>query len=407
MSTPPFLDVWTINKRKRFYLFESQKLIFDGENICSVKLDKKTSHPFLNIEYDDQGNLNVLTKDVIKMPIYLAGSRQKNIKIKMPTFFKFVGHEIFVDNIKNYDGDFWFTGYLSNSVKDSLACSRHTGTVFLIGDTGTGKELFAKNLHYNSARRHQPFVAVNCASLDFMTAEKELFGNVKGAFTDGSKASRGIFVNAGAGTIFLDNIENLPMNVQPMLLRSLELYEVKASGSDKTKKHKARIMVSSSMAPKELLYKGLIRKDLYYRIEETCVYLSELREMKNEIKNFVSFYVGGDFCLEQGVLAVLEGYDWPGNIRELKNAIERAKILALKDGVIKKSYFDMKNRFDFKSERIKNPYLIYPLENQERNFISDTLNKNKWNIVDTALELNVCRVTLQAKIESYGLKDHH
>ena len=406
MNIPPFLDVWSVSRRKRFYLFESQKLIFEGANIYSVGLSKKVSQTSLSIEYENN-ILKVSTKDIIAAPIFLAGSRVKALTISKPTFFTFMGYEIFADNIKSYEEDFWFTGCLTSAVKDHLVYSRRPGVIFLIGDTGTGKELLAKNMHYNSSRRHNPFVAINCASLESGTAEKELFGNVKGAFTNGSTPTKGFFINAGAGTVFLDSIEDLPMNVQPMLLRAIELNEVRPSGADVNREHKARVMASSSLAPKELLYRGLIRKDLYYRLEECCVYMPELREIRNEIKDLIYFYVGPEFKLQDGVINMLENYDWPGNIREFRSAIERAKVLALKDGVIKREYFNMNNRFDFKSERIKDPSRIYPLENEERDSLLDTLNKNKWNIVDTAKDLNICKITLLAKIEHYGLRDQN
>lgn len=407
MKIPPFLDLWTQNKRKRFYLFEDQKLIFQSDKIITVALDKKAQSPALIFKYNKDLSLEVLTEEPVKAPILLGGARVNSLRVCAPTFFSFMGHEIFIDNINLFEQDFWFTGHLSEDVKEHMSLARRCDPVFLIGDTGTGKEWFAKNLHYNSSRRHQPFITVNCSCLDSYTAEKELFGNVRGAFTDGVKPNKGFFMNAGAGTVLLDNIENMPMNVQPMLLRSLELNEIKPAGTNALKKNKARIMVSSLMSPKDLLYRGCIRKDLYYRIEGSCVYLPELREIKNEIKSFVTFFMGSSFKLQEGVMELLNSYDWPGNIRELKNAVEKAKYLAAKDGVIKKSYFNMNNKFDLKHERVVDPNRLYTFENQERRFIFTSLNRNKWNIVDTARDLKLCRITLMAKIKHYGLKEQH
>ena len=202
---------------------------------------------------------------------------------------------------------------------------------------------------------------------------------------------------------------NLASVVQTQGAKSLylELNEIKPAGTNALKKNKARIMVSSLMSPKDLLYRGCIRKDLYYRIEGSCVYLPELREIKNDLKAFVTFFMGNGFKLQDGVVELLSSYEWPGNIRELKNAVEKAKCLAGKDGMIKKSHFSMNNKFDLKHERIVDPNRLYTFENQERRFIFTSLNRNKWNIVDTARDLKLCRITLMAKIKHYGLKEQH
>lgn len=406
MRIPPFVDIWSLSRKKRFYLFQDQKIQFLPGTLESLPPDKRAEGDMLRLTFGRGGVLSVSTDDPIRSPIIIAGSRVRSLDVVQPLFFSFVGYEVFIDNL-GCESDFWFTGYLSRKTREYLACSRQDSTVFIIGDTGTGKELLAKNLHYNSIRRYSPFVAVNCASLCAETAERELFGNIKGAFTSGKIPSKGVFMNTGPGTIFLDNIEDLPMNVQPMLLRALELQEVKASGSNKSKKHKARVMVSSSLSPRDLLYGGLIRKDLYYRIEETCLYLPELKTMKDEIKGLLGFYMGKDYTSEEGLEDHLYSYDWPGNLREFRNAVERAKMMAVNDKKIKRTQFNLDNRSCPKIETIRNPYLIYPFENEERNFILGSLLSNSWNIVDTARELNLCRSTLMAKIDYYGLKDQN
>jgi DNA-binding NtrC family response regulator len=406
MRIPPFIDLWLMNKKKRFYLFRDQKLIFLDEEVRTVEIDKKTTEPNITININKDGLIRISTEDPLKWPIIFCGSRRSYLELTNSAFFSFMGYELFVDNIPS-NLDFSFSGYFSVALKEALKCSRTSAPILIIGDTGTGKEVLARNIHYNSANRHHPFVALNCASLDALTAEKELFGNVRGAFTNGNTSSKGAFYSAGKGTIFLDNIEDLPINIQPMLLRVIELLEVKASGSDVSRKHKARVIASASMSPKELLYGGLIRKDLYYRLEGTCLYLPELKQMKNELSNLLDFYLADEYSKEEGLADLLSLYDWPGNLREFRNVVERAKIIGAKERLIKKEYFCLDKAKKLKPHVIKNPYLIYPLENEERTFILDSLLRNSWNIPDTARELSICRSTLMAKIKYYQLKEQN
>jgi two-component system response regulator GlrR len=211
--------------------------------------------------------------------------------------------------------------------------------VHISGESGTGKELIAKSLHLESGRKKGPFVAVNCAAIPETLLESELFGHVKGAFTGAEKPKEGLFARAQGGTFFLDEISEMPLNMQAKLLRVLEDRKIfPLGGSGKSITIDARILVASNKDLAEEVKKGSFREDLFYRIHVITIALPPLRERKEDItqlaKHFLTKY---SEVMEKAIkgfapaaLQKLISYDWPGNVRELENAIESA--VALSDG---------------------------------------------------------------------------
>jgi DNA-binding NtrC family response regulator len=209
-------------------------------------------------------------------------------------------------------------------------------TVLVLGETGTGKELVARAIHQQSPRKDRPFVAVNCGAIAETLLESELFGHVRGAFTGADRDKRGLFEVAGGGTIFLDEIGELPLSLQPKILRVLESREILRVGSTTPLKVAARIVAATHRDLRQRAEEGSFRSDLYYRL---CVFeipLPALRSRPEDIgpitksllERFARTMVRPIPELEEGVLAMLQQYHWPGNVRELANVLERAMILS-------------------------------------------------------------------------------
>ncbi len=217
------------------------------------------------------------------------------------------------------------------TVKDSPS------TVLITGETGTGKELIAKALHFQSIRREKPFIAINCAAIPKDLLESELFGYRKGAFTGAVADRTGRFEEVSGGTLFLDEIGELDLSLQAKLLRVLQEREIERLGSNRKIKVDFRLVCSTNRDLKEEVKKGNFREDLYYRINVVEIKVPPLRERKDDIPLLIAEFLR-EFCerenknltLNETVMGILENYHWPGNIRQLKNVIERAVVLARK-----------------------------------------------------------------------------
>jgi transcriptional regulator with GAF, ATPase, and Fis domain len=209
-------------------------------------------------------------------------------------------------------------------------------TVLITGETGTGKELVARAIHASGARRHRPFVTVNCAAIPASLLESELFGYVKGAFTGAAGARRGRFVLADGGTIFLDEIGTMAADLQAKLLRVLQEREVEPLGSERTIPIDVRVIAASNRDLRQLVAAGLFQEDLFYRLNVIPIVVPPLRDRIEDIPLLVDHFLikhaaqSGKHIdsLEDGVMALLQTHDWPGNVRELENTIERALVLA-------------------------------------------------------------------------------
>jgi DNA-binding NtrC family response regulator len=215
-----------------------------------------------------------------------------------------------------------------NFVKDANA------TVLIKGETGTGKELVARAIHYNSHKASKPYIPVNCAALNENLLASELFGHVKGAFTGAVSDKTGFFEAADQGTIFLDEIGDIGTGLQQALLRTLENREIQPVGSHETKKVSVRIIAATNKDIENMVEQGSFRKDLYYRLHVVVIDLPPLRERKGDIGllayHFLQQYGAANnkniTAISRAVLQKLEAYHWPGNVRELENTIERATL---------------------------------------------------------------------------------
>jgi len=250
-------------------------------------------------------------------------------------------------------------------------------TVLITGESGTGKSLIAKAIHYTSHRKDKPFVTINCSAIPESLLEAELFGYERGAFTGAYTLRKGKFELANGGSIFLDEIGDLPLSLQPKLLRAIQDKEIERLGGERTIKVDVRIISATNKDLKEMVEKGEFREDLFYRISVFPIYVPPLRERKEDIPLLVEHFLNifnqrykKMVKLNQRVMEILMDYPWPGNVRELENFIER--IVIMKDGLI--------------SERDLPPYLLLEAEKEKPRNLPNIVEATERGEIIKALE---------------------
>jgi DNA-binding NtrC family response regulator len=226
-------------------------------------------------------------------------------------------------------------------LKSVSQLSPYKATVLISGESGTGKELVAHALHTLGPVPDGPFVTLNCSNLVESLAESQLFGHVRGAFTDAREESQGYFRSANGGTLFLDEIGELPLKLQPKLLRSVETHEVQPVGSSHCYKVNLRLVAATNRDLRAMVRAGQFRDDLYYRLSASAIFIPPLRERREAIPAFIGFFIeqyNRLFCksvseISRRAIEILCAYQWPGNVRELSNTIESAVILSERNSI--------------------------------------------------------------------------
>ncbi len=279
--------------------------------------------------------------------------------------------------------------------------------VLLLGETGTGKELIARAIHYNSARQDKPFVPINCSAIPEALLESELFGYVRGAFTGATTSKRGLFEEANGGTVFLDEIGDLTQQLQAKLLRVIDDQEIRPLGGVQSKKIDIRFVAATNKDILKTVREGLFREDLYYRINVVTINLPPLRERREDIiiltRHFLeklSHEIGKPIrFIDDGALRLLTDYNWPGNVRELKNIIERA-VLVTDGDTIRAEHLPevMKSTPSFLSEAFLNGLSI---EDYTKQFILH--NQKNYTEQRLADMLGITRKTLWEKRKKWNL----
>lgn len=383
-----------LNSKKVYDIFEGfysfRDLLNKKENIereeVLINADKNKIHFMVSIYKLDNKDFLFKFEDIKK-------KRKLNKKIKenkaIYTFDKIIG------NNKRFKCQIEFAKKISDS----------KSTILITGETGTGKEVFAQSIHNMSDRKNKPFIAINSAAIPDNLIESELFGYVEGAFTGAKKTGQiGKFKSADKGTIFLDEIGEMPFNLQTRLLRVIEEGIVTRIGSIDQEYVDVRIIAASNKDLKKEVEKGNFRKDLFYRLNVLPLSILPLRESKDDIPILIDYFMDKisrrlnkkKVKITKFQMDYLINYNWPGNIRELENFVEL---------IINLEYIPNKH-FENKVEKTKKNFVIeknLTLQELEKNYITDMLRKNDNNITKVAKILGIGRNTLHRKINKYEL----
>lgn len=394
---PVMTGVETLEKIKA--ILPNQVVIFVtafGSVALAVDAVKKGAYDFIEKPFD---NDNMILKVNRAMEHCRLKSEVRSLKKQLtPDNFPIIGD----------------TGGLKQVVAQVKRVAETNATVLVHGESGTGKELIAHALHRFGKRSDGPFIAVNCGAIPLSLMESELFGHEKGAFTDAKEAQPGTFERANGGTLFLDEVGELPMDAQVKLLRVLEDRKITRIGGKRVIPIDVRIVAATNRNLEVEVEKGNFRLDLLYRLNVFNVTIPPLRERKKDIPLLVDFFINKhNKALNLNVLSISEDamekighYDWPGNVRDLENAIQSAMILAT-DGIIYSEHLPLRvkgyeqaefNPADKEGESIKEINAQV-----EKEIILEALKKHNYNRTLTAEALQISRKTLFNKMKRYGL----
>ncbi len=335
-----------------------------------------------------------------------------------------LAHQYLLEEVRSLRGSldekFGFENIIGNAgsliyVLDLASrAAQSTATVIIHGETGTGKELVAKAIHFNSARKDKPFVTINCGAIPRDLIESELFGHVKGAFTGALAHKKGKVEMAHGGTLFLDEIGELPLDLQVKLLRLIQQGEIEKIGSTQTEKVDVRILAATHRNLLAMVEDGAFREDLYYRLAVIPLELPALRDRTDDISALVQhFFIENkkkhhrdDLILPQFLLPYFSHYRWPGNIRELENVVERMVVLARgpEIGAADLPEFLRHEKPLHETESIELLPGGVSLERIEKELILWALKKSEWNQTHAAALLDLSRKTFLYRMEKHGIR---
>ena len=337
------------------------------------------------------------------IPLVSRAVEKARMNVRLEKLEKKVGHTYSFDSVL---GD-------SKALKDAVSLARKvSGTdvpVLLTGETGTGKEVFAQAIHRNSLRKENAFVAVNCSAFSKDLLESEIFGHKAGSFTGAMKDKKGLFEVADNGTIFLDEIGEMAFELQAKLLRVLEAGEYIKIGDTKPTKVNVRVISATNRDLKKEIEQGNFREDLYYRLSVFQIHLPPLRERKEDIEllaeSFIQLFSKKLGKQVEGMapefLKALKAADWRGNIRELRNVIERSMIVCDKQLTLQDLPIEIQNarQEDYSGKN----YSEFELAAMEKRHIAKVLQHTKGNKAEASRLLKIGLTTLYRKIEEYGI----
>jgi two-component system response regulator PilR (NtrC family) len=301
---------------------------------------------------------------------------------------------------------------MKNILSEIRKVAPKSSNILISGKSGSGKEVISKLIHDFSGKKDKPFIAINCAGLQENLLESELFGHVKGAYTGAVSDKAGFFEIAGEGSIFLDEISEMSLSLQSKLLRVLEQKEYYKVGDTNVQKLSARIIAATNKNLFDSVKKGEFREDLFYRISVFEIKLPPLRERKEDIIPLSNYFIKkynkemktNIRGMVPEVFSAFMNYDWPGNIRELRNIIERAMIITSDELITLDDLPEELKKSDDSGEQLTFKTAV---QSFEKKYILDTLNKCKWNKEKTAKFLDINPSTLYRKMAEYNIKDNH
>ena len=354
----------------------------------AVDAMKKGAYDFLQKSDNLIRELELTVERTLQFQSLLT--ENKNLKSVIKKQNDFIGHNNVMNEIRS----------MINSVAESKS------TVLITGESGTGKELIARAIHFQSRRSNGPFVKVNCAALPEGLIESELFGHEKGAFTGAIKQKKGMFESASGGSLLLDEIGEMPMIAQAKLLRVLQEKEIHKVGGDDPIEVDVRVIATTNRDLESQVQDGNFREDLFYRLNVIHVHLPPLRDRKDDIPEIISHFIQ-KFNLENGFhvdglddscIPVITSHNWPGNIRELENAVERAVVMT-KTGLIKPEMFKFHTRLHHDESTGLQPGTT--VAEAEKQLIYKTLDHCNNNRTKAAELLGISIRTLRNKLNEY------
>ncbi|MCE5187131.1 MAG: sigma 54-interacting transcriptional regulator [Planctomycetaceae bacterium] len=376
----------------------------EGKTIGAISVDRKI-RPSDDLEMHVRmlEILATMAAQAVKLNKMLESER-KEMRTENLRLLRELKSKFNVHNMISTSGAMQEVYRLIEQVADS------TATVLIRGESGTGKDLVAHAIHYNSYRFEKPFIKVNCTALPENLLESELFGHEKGAFTGAAERKPGRFELANGGTIFLDEIGDFSLNMQVKLLRVIQFKEFERVGGYETIKSNVRIIVATNKNLEEEIKNGLFREDLYYRINVFPICMPPLRDRKNDVMLLADFFLE-KYARENGkaikristpAIEMLTSYHWPGNVRELENCIERAVLLCDED-VIRSDHMPPSLQMAQKTQNANTLTLPEKVEYVEREMIIDALKKTQGSQRLAARELGVTERILGYKIKKYRI----
>ncbi len=366
-----------------------------GDIELAVKAVKEGATDFITKPWDNQKLLATLQT---ALKLRLSNKEIRKLRLKQK--------QINEDINRSYGQIIGESEVMKDLYKTISKVASTEANVLLMGENGTGKELIAREIHRQSKRSHKDFISVDLGALSETLFESELFGHVKGAFTDAKDDRIGRFEAASEGTLFLDEIGNLSFSLQAKLLSAIENKKITPLGSNREIQVDIRIISATNKDLPEMVKDNLFREDLFYRLNTVHVNIPPLRDRENDIMLISEFYLNqfagkyGRLPLKftSGALDKLKKHSWPGNIRELRHTIEKAVILCERD-ILTPDDFAFSTENSLKTDIDKR----LSLEEGEKLIINNALLKNNWNISEAAKELGIGRQTLYRKIEKFGL----
>ncbi len=387
-----------------------------GSLVTDVIEFSRSTRAFLDegTPFNDVDTTLIQRIDNVSLPCVMSGALNKSSGSMLITLKEMGRMRDFANRMTGMKPTFQFKDILGNSanIEQTLNSAKRiapsNSTVLLLGESGTGKELFAQAIHNASRRAGKPFVVVNCGALPRELIQSELFGYTEGSFTGASRHGKpGKFELADEGTIFLDEIGEMPMDVQVNLLRLLQSREVMRIGGKTARIVDVRVIAATNRDLLQLIREHRFREDLYYRLNVFPISLPPLRDRAGDIEVLARYFIGKSSQqagkqvdgLSQEAVQMLNDYSWPGNIRELENVMERAVYLT-SGPVISAS--DLPSVMSDNSMRRKNSIKVH----NEKEHIIAVLDKNGWNIKNSVQELNIPRSTLYYKIKKYNISRH-